>query len=125
VAFGARPEPIVAEHLRPLGVRYDAEVAARVSEATEALGFVRSNAAIGLHEEGWPVEDVVAYLERWALLPHERATKAVSFMTDPTWRAYSHCYTEGLKLCRGWVDGDPARFERLVTDQFLPADLVK
>jgi hypothetical protein len=125
VAFGARPEPIVAEHLRPLGVRYDAEVAARVSEATEALGFVRSNAAIGLHEEEWPVEDVVAYLERWALLPNERATKAVSFMTDPTWRAYSHCYTEGLKLCRGWVDGDPARFERLVTDQFLPADLVK
>jgi hypothetical protein len=44
-------------------------------------------------------------------------------MTDPTWRAYGHCYTEGLALCRAWVDGDPARFERLVTDQFLPADL--
>jgi hypothetical protein len=123
VAFGPRHEPIVAEHLRPLGIRYDAEVAARAAQAGEALGFVRSNAVIGLHQEGWPVDDVVAYLERWALLPHERAAKAVSFMTDPTWRAYGHCYTEGLRLCRGWVDGDPARFERLVTDQFLPADL--
>jgi hypothetical protein len=123
VAFGPRYEPIVAEHLRPLGVRYDAEVAARVAEAGEALGFVRSNAVIGLHEDGWPVDDVVAYLERWSLLPHERAAKSVSFMTDPTWRAYGHCYTEGLRLCRGWVDGDPRRFERLVTDQFLPADL--
>lgn len=123
VAFGPRYEPIVAEHLRPLGVRYDAEVAARVAEAGEALGFVRSNAVIGLHEDGWPVDDVVAYLERWSLLPHERAAKSVSFMTDPTWRAYGHCYTEGLRLCRGWVGGDPRRFERLVTDQFLPADL--
>lgn len=123
VAFGRHHEPIVAEHLRPLGVRYDPEVAARVSEAGEALGFVRSNAVIGLHEDGWPVDDVIAYLERWSLLPYERAAKSVSFMTDPTWRAYGHCYTEGLRLCRGWVGGDPGRFERLVTDQFLPADL--
>jgi hypothetical protein len=123
VAFGRRPEPIVAEHLAPLGIRYDAEVAAAVAEAGEALSWVRSNAAIQLHDGGRPVDDVVAYLERWALLPHNRASKAVSFLTDETWRAYSHCYTEGLRLCRAWVDGDPARFEHLVTEQVLPADL--
>jgi hypothetical protein len=94
-----------------------------VAESAEALSWVRSNAAIHLHDGRWPVEDVVAYLERWALLPRNRAEKAVSFLTDPTWRAYSHCYTEGLRLCRGYVAGDPARFERLVTDQLLPADL--
>ncbi len=124
VTFGRRPEPIVAEHLAPLGVRYDAEVAAAVAEAAEALSWVRSNAAIRLHDAGAPVDDVVAYLERWALLPRNRATKAVSFLTDETWRAYSHCYTEGLRLCRGYVDGDPARFERLITEQVLPADLM-
>ena len=123
VVLGRRPEPAVAEHLRPLGVRYDAEVAAAVAEAAESLSWVRSNAAIHLHDGGMPVDDVVAYLERWALLPRNRATKAVSFLTDPTWRAYSHCYTEGLRLCRDYVDGDAARFERLVTDQLLPADL--
>jgi hypothetical protein len=114
----------VAEHLRPLGIRYDADVAAAVAESAEALSWVRSNAAIHLHDGGWPIEDVVAYLERWALLPRNRADKAVSFLIDPTWRAYSHCYTEGLRLCRRYVAGDPARFERLVTDQLLPADLV-
>ncbi|HEX8805127.1 MAG TPA: hypothetical protein VF743_13065 [Acidimicrobiales bacterium] len=123
VVLGRRPEPVVAEHLRPLGVRYDAEVAGRVAEAAEALSWVRSNAAIRLHEGGGAEDDVVAYLERWALLPRERAAKAVSFMTDETWRAYSHCYTEGLRLCRAWVDGDPGRFEHLVTEPVLPADL--
>jgi hypothetical protein len=124
VTLGRRPEGVVAEHLRPLGIRYDAEVAAAVAEAAEALSWVRSNAAIHLHDRGWPVDHVVAYLERWALLPHNRAAKAVSFLTDETWRAYSHCYTEGLRLCRQYVDGDPTRFERLVTEQVLPSTLV-
>jgi hypothetical protein len=124
VTFGRRPEAIVAEHLGPLGVRYDSDVAAQVAEAGEALSWVRSNAAIHLHDGGWPVEDVVAYLERWALLPRNRASKAVQFLTDETWRAYSHCYTEGLALCRAYVGGDPSRFERLITEQVLPSDLV-
>jgi hypothetical protein len=124
VTFGRRPEAIVAEHLGPLGVRYDADVAGQVAEAGEALSWVRSNAAIHLHDGGWPVEDVVAYLERWALLPRNRASKAVQFLTDETWRAYSHCYTEGLALCRAYVSGDPSRFERLITEQVLPSDLV-
>lgn len=123
VVLGRRPEPSLAEHLRPLGVRYDADVAAQVAQAAEALGWVRSNAAILLHGEGRSLEDGVAYLERWALLPPDRAAKAASFMTDPTWRAYIHCYTEGLRLCRAYVAGDPARFARLVTDQLLPGDL--
>lgn len=123
VVVGPRPEPFSASHLRPLGVTYDAEVATSVNQATEALAWVRSNAAILLHDQGMPADDVVAYIERWSLWPHERAAKAVSFLTDPTWRAYSHCYTEGLRLCRAWVANDPTRFERLVTDQFLPSDL--
>ncbi len=118
------PRRIVAEHLRPLGVRYDAEVVAAVAEVGEALSWVRSNAAILLHDGGWPVEDVVAYLERWALLPRMRAEKAVQFLTDETWRAYIHCYMEGLALCRAYVGDDPSRFERLLTEQVLPSDLV-
>jgi hypothetical protein len=123
LAIGRRPEPVVAEHLGALGIRYDADIAASVTQVGEALGWVRSNAAVLLHEQQRSVDDVVAYLERWALLPRDRAAKAVSFLTDPTWRAYSHCYTEGLKLCRAYVVGDPSRFETLVTEQLIPADL--
>lgn len=124
VVVGERPEGWLASHLRPLGLRYDAEVAAAVAEAGEALAGVRADLALLLHAEGRPAEEVVAYAERWALLPRARAEKAVQFLTDPTWRSYIHCYVDGLRLCRGFVAGDPARFERLVTDQLIPDDLV-
>jgi hypothetical protein len=123
VVMGERPEPVVADHLRPLGVPYDAEVAASVATAGEALGAVRGNVGLLLHEEDVPVDDAVAYAERWGLLPKARAEKLVGFMLDDTWRAYMTCYVEGLPLCRSYVAGDPARFERLITDQLLPADL--
>ena len=62
----------------------------------------------------------IAYLERWALLPRNRAEKTVEFLTDPTWRAYISCYVEGLPLCRRFVAGDPARFQRLLSEQLIP-----
>jgi hypothetical protein len=123
VVLGARPEPVVAEHLAPLGIRYDTEVVAAVAEAGEALGAVRQNAALRLHEDGADVDTVTAEVARWGLLPHERAAKAVEFLTHPTWRAYLTCYVEGLPLCRSFVGGDPARFDRLLSEQLTPADL--
>ncbi len=116
-------EAFAAEHLRPLGIAYDPEVVARVRQAGEALGAVRGNIGMLLHEEGADADDVIAYAMRWGLMSTERATKAVQFMTSPTWRAYISCYVEGLPLCRSFVDGDPARFERLITEPLLPGDL--
>ena len=84
-------------HLRPLGIRYDAEVVAAVAEAGEALGAVRGNAAWRLHADGADPEVVVDEVARWALLPRARAAKAVEFLLHPTWRAYITCYVEGLR----------------------------
>jgi hypothetical protein len=123
VVVGRRPEATIAAHLRPLGLPYDAEVVALVAEAGEALGHVRGNAALLLHEDEVDRDTAVAYVERWALLPRPRAEKAVDFLTDPTWRAYMTCYVEGLPRCRRFVGGDPARFERLISEQLVPADL--
>jgi len=123
VLLGARPEPIVAEHLRPLGIRYDAEVIAAVSEASEALGAVRANAAWRLHAEGADPGTVVDEVARLGLLPRARAAKAVEFLLHPTWRAYVTCYVDGLRLCRQFVAGDPERFRELLSEQLLPADL--
>jgi hypothetical protein len=123
VICGERPEPVAADHLRGLGIPYDAEVAAKVAVAGEALNEVRGNLALLLHDEGADPDDAVAYAERWALLPRVRAEKAVQFQTDPTWRAYIFCYLDGLRLCRSFTAGDPTRFERLLTEQLLPGDL--
>jgi hypothetical protein len=114
----------VAAHLRPLGVRYDAEIASAVSEAGELLGnAVRGNVALMLHDQGASEDDAVAYAERWGLLPRNRAQKVVEFQTDPTWRSYIFCYIDGLRLCRQYVAGDATRFERLITEPLLPEDL--
>ena len=125
VLMGERPETTVAEHLRPLGIRYDAEVAASVAIAGEELGFVRSNAAFLLHEDGADADEVTDYIARWSLTSRDRAAKSVSFLMDPTWRAYITCYIEGFRLCRDFVDGDPSRFTDLITEQLLPADIAR
>jgi hypothetical protein len=123
VVVGPRPESMVASHLRPLGIAYDADLVAQVTVAGETLNAVRGNAALLLHDQGKDEADVIEYLARWGLMSRPRAVKAVSFLADPTWRAYVFCYVEGLPLCRRFVNGDPARFERLITEQLLPSDL--
>ena len=123
VVLGPRPEPVVAAHLQPLGIRYDTETVAATADAGEMLSAVRSNAAWRLHAEGADPAVVVAEVARWGLLPEARAAKAVEFLLHPTWRAYVTCYSEGLRLCRRFVAGDPSRFVALVSDQLLPEDL--
>jgi len=124
VIAGDRPDELVAEHLRSNGVAFDAEIASEVRVASESLDAVRANAAWLLHADLRPVDEVVAYLERWGLLSQVRAQKAVEFLTSPTWRAYISCYVEGLPLCRSWVNGDPTRFALLLSEQMVPADLM-
>lgn len=121
--LGEHPEPILGELLHPLGIRYDTEVVAAVSAAAEVLGSVRGNAALLLHDLHRPEEEAVAELERWALQSHERAVKGIAFLTHPTWRSYIYCYVAGLPLCRRFMAGDPARFDRLLAEQLTPGDL--
>jgi hypothetical protein len=122
--LGPRPEGVIADHFRPLGIRYDAEVVAAVAQAGEVLGAVRGNAAWRLYVDGADPDVVVGEVARWAMLPPARAAKAVEFLLHPTWRAYISCYVEGLPLCRRFVGGDPTRFARLLSEQLVPADLV-
>jgi hypothetical protein len=123
VVMGRRPEAIIAEHLRPLGIAYDPDQIAVVAEASEALSAVRGLAAFRLHEDGADPAVVAEEMARLALLAPERAEKSVAFLLDPTWRAYISCYVEGLPLCRRFVGGRPERFARLITEQCVPADL--
>jgi hypothetical protein len=128
IEVAVSPDPgeqaaMAAAHLRPLGIPFDEDVVAAVGRAGEGLSRVRGNVALLLHEDGADVDDAVAYAERWALLPRNRAEKLVEFLTDETWRAYMTCYVEGLPLCRSFVAGDPARFQRLVTEQLTPDQL--
>jgi hypothetical protein len=45
-------------------------------------------------------------------------------MTHPVWRSYNTTYTDGYRICKAFVNGDPARFKRLLTEQLTPADIL-
>ena len=124
VLLGDELGDVTAEHLRPLGIRYEPEIAAAVTRAFVDLRPVGTNQALLLHERGASHGEVQEYGMRWALQTPERAAKALEFFTDPTWRAYFACYSEGGRLARGFLDGDAGRFERLLREQLVPDDLV-
>ena len=83
-----------------------------------------NNAALLLHADGASVDEARGYLMRWSLSSERRAAQQISFIADPTWRAYVSTYADGYRVCRDFVDGDPQRFKRLLTEQLTPADLL-
>jgi hypothetical protein len=113
-----------AEVLGEFGIAYDAEAGRRIREARQPLERVPGNAALLLHEDGGSTEEAQAYLERWGLVSEKRARHNVEFITHPIWRSYITTYADGYYLCRDWVDGDPARFKRLLTEPLTPANLL-
>ena len=124
VLLGDDVERIGAEHLARVGVHYDAELALAVKRASSPLGSVSANAAFLVHEDGATIEDAADYIERWRLESRARAEHGVRFLADPLWRSYVTTYTDGERVCAAWVDGDPQRFRRLLTEQLTPADLL-
>jgi hypothetical protein len=77
-----------------------------------------------LHDRGASEDDVREYLRRWGLASERRTEQALRFMTHPVWRSYGTTYTDGYRICKAYVGGDPVRFKRLLTEQLTPADIL-
>lgn len=95
-----------------------------IREARTPLRRVGLDAALLLHEQRVSPEEVQAYVERWSLSTPEDAAHTVRFVSDPTWRSYVITYSAGRELCGAYVDGDPARFRTLLTEQVRVGDLL-
>src|SRR3954470_23874701 len=116
-AIGDGWGPGAAEILGDLGLRLDGHLAERISGAAAPLNRVRPDAAILLHDRGADPDEVIAYLQRWSLVSHERATQQLRFLTHPLWRAYISTYVEGYDLLSHWLNDRPA--DQAVEDRFL------
>jgi hypothetical protein len=101
----------------------DPERSERIARAGEGLRTVSVNAALMIHEDGVSEADAQAYIEKWNLATPEQAAHSVSFVTDPTWRAYTITYSAGRDLVRRYVNGDPSRFRTLLTEAVRIGDL--
>lgn len=120
VLLGEEAEEVAARRLRPLGIAYDAEVAATVREAEQLLLGVRPNIAMMLDEDCASREQVRAYARRWMLQDNEHVDRAVQSLEERAWRPLESCYPAGLEFCRRFTSGDPARFRRLLHEQITP-----
>lgn len=114
----------VAAIFAAAGLGFDAEEARSIRDAREPLATVTRNAAIHVHEDGVIVEEAQAYVSHWALASPHRAERMVAFALDPTWRAYVTTYTEGLRLCRAFVDGDLGVFRTLLSEPVRVGELI-
>jgi hypothetical protein len=118
-----------AEILADLGLRMDGELAEHLAPATTKLLGVRQDAALMLHDRGADPAEVLAYLQRWLLIPYARANQMLRFLADPLWRAYTTTYVEGYRLLHAWLQARPAgqplarRYLRLLDEPLVPAVL--
>ncbi|MBV9728896.1 MAG: DUF885 family protein [Pseudonocardiales bacterium] len=126
-AVGPGWGPWAAEILGDLGLRMDGELAERLEAAAAGLLGVRQDAALMLHDQGVDSADVLAYLQRWLLVPEARARQMVRFLADPLWRAYTTTYVEGYRLLRTWLEARPLaqplslRYLRLLDEPLIPS----
>jgi len=117
-------DAFTAEVLARHGIDYDADLARAVKAVRRPLARASDNAAMMLYEDGASEDDAREYLKDRALMSDRRATQAMKFIVDPMWRSYVTTYEDGYALCRAWVDGNPERFKRLLTEQLTPSDLL-
>jgi hypothetical protein len=116
-----------AEILADFGLHTDGELAERLDRAFGKLNSVRQDAALLLHDRGADPDEVVSFLERWLLVPAQRARQMLRFLSDPLWRAYTSTYVEGYRLLRSWLDARPPhellgeRYRRLLDEPLTPA----
>jgi hypothetical protein len=123
LVFDSDEQEVIARHLRPLGIEHDAELAARVDHARDLLNGVPANLALLRFAEGKSRDEAREYARRWLPHPPERVEKTLDFIDDGPFPGYVHCYPEGLRLAREFVQGDVPRFKELLTGQFVPVDL--
>ncbi|MGZ6791016.1 MAG: DUF885 domain-containing protein, partial [Mycobacteriaceae bacterium] len=80
-------------------------------------------------EQGADVDTVVAFLQRWLLVPAPRARQMLRFLSDPLWRAYTTTYVEGFRLLHSWLDARGpeellgARYLRLLDEPLVPSSI--
>lgn len=113
----------LAAVVRDAGIPFDLDHALAIERARQPCRWAEINTALLLHGDGASEADAQAYLERWGVLTPELVVHLMRFITEPASRTYIFNYPAGQQLCAAYLDGDPARYRRLVTEQVRVRDL--
>ena len=110
-------------------LRQVAETAVRVAPQRERLEGASDEAAIRLHADGQPREDVLQDLLDAGRYTPDVAANRLAFIEDPMSRLYVFAYEGGEALVTSWVETAEApdrvgRFSRLLHEQVTPGRLL-
>lgn len=105
--------------------RAAAETTIALAAPRRTLSEARVSAALMLHADRRPRDEVLAWLERVGRMAPAVAAKRLEFIEHPLWRTYVFVYHEGEALLRRWLEAVPeseraARFGRLLREQLTP-----
>ena len=85
----------------------DVELWGKLKRPLEEMGRARAAVPFMLFDEGKSDEEIVAFLEKYALMSPDRARKVIQF--DREWGAYSFNYTVGRGILRRYLASGHAR----------------
>ncbi len=97
----------------------------RIFPLLETLGRARERLPFLLHDQQASEEELVAFLEKYALSDRARALKTIQF--DREWGAYAFNYTVGREILRRYLATGNARakFVHLLTTPIFPSLIEK
>ena len=103
------------------------EIVQRIRTLSYVLRGASDNAALLLHEEGMPAEEVLTYLMRFSTRTPDELQRYMRFLKDRVFRSYAFTYAAGRKLLEQvFARHDKiAVFRRVLAEPLTPADLVE
>ena len=114
---------LVADVLPAFNLPIEPARDARIWAAKRVLDAAQGNAALLLHEDNLPPDEVAAYLAHWLLLPPRAAAHFVGLLHDLPWRVYAFTYSHGPRLLAPLLaEASPfAILHRIMTEPIYPA----
>ena len=97
----------------------------QIEQASKGLSSVGGNAALLLHRDGRPPDEVQRYIERWGLRTPKEAVQNMRFMQNPLFRSYIFNYSMGEDLLAPLLAGPDAvaNFRRLLSEPLTPSQV--
>ena len=115
------------DELYPLAGLPDVDIAQqiRLQKAGKALSGVGGNAALLLHRDGRPPDEVQAYVERCGLSTPREAAQTLKFVSNPLLRSYIFNYAVGEAMLDPLLQGpdSAANFRRLLSEPLTPTQI--
>ncbi|MDH4333759.1 MAG: hypothetical protein OEW24_00600 [Chloroflexota bacterium] len=108
---------------RAEGMNVDVEAELVVQRARWLLAPAVGNAALALHQDEQPREQVRSYLRDVGLIEDARLVAALARLADPLWAAHSFAHIDGRRLVGEWLEthGQTHGYGRLMAEQLTPA----